>query len=63
LQFKYVYRFEIDIPKPLGFNMGYWGMPSCLGQGLNVLEHVPKYGKKCSTWLVLLLFLTNEIQL
>jgi len=36
-----MFRFEIDIPKPLGFNMGYWGMPSCLGQGLNVLEHVP----------------------
>ncbi|XP_024401869.1 uncharacterized protein [Physcomitrium patens] len=42
--------FQIDIPKPLGFDMGYWGMPSCLGQGLNVLEYQLHRGKKTSTW-------------
>ena len=52
--FKKICRFEIDIPKPVGFDMGYWGSPSCLGQGLNVLEHVPKYGLKCNTWYVFL---------
>ncbi|KAG0588147.1 hypothetical protein KC19_2G219900 [Ceratodon purpureus] len=44
------YIKEIDIPKPLGFDVGYWGMPSCLGQGLKVLEEIPKYGKKCAAW-------------
>lgn len=44
------FRFHINTPKPLGFDMGYWGMPSTLGQGLAVLEHVPKFGKKCLSW-------------
>ena len=41
---------EIDVPKPLGFDIGYLGMPSYLGQGLVVLEHTSLFGKKCGAW-------------
>ncbi|KAH9567667.1 hypothetical protein CY35_03G037000 [Sphagnum magellanicum] len=36
---------ELDIPRPLGFDVGYWGEPANLGQGGLVLEPVARYGR------------------
>ncbi|CAK9270056.1 unnamed protein product [Sphagnum jensenii] len=41
---------ELDIPRPLGFDVGYWGEPANLGQGGLVLEPVARYGRSTVLW-------------
>ncbi|CAM6071739.1 unnamed protein product [Sphagnum tenellum] len=43
-------RLELDIPRPLGFDVGYWGEPANLGQGGLVLEPVARYGRSTVLW-------------
>ncbi|CAM6015979.1 unnamed protein product [Sphagnum balticum] len=41
---------ELDVPRPLGFDVGYWGAPAALGQGTLVLEPVARNARSTVQW-------------
>jgi hypothetical protein len=43
-------RLELDVPRPLGFDVGYWGAPAALGQGTLVLEPVARNARSTVQW-------------
>ncbi|CAM6061556.1 unnamed protein product [Sphagnum tenellum] len=43
-------RLELDVPRPLGFDVGYWGAPAALGQGTLVLEPAARNARSTVPW-------------
>jgi hypothetical protein len=43
-------RLELDVPRPLGFDVGYWGAPAALGQGTLVLEPAARNARSTVQW-------------